>query len=658
MEKTPVKLDAKNRSLLCPQCEKLWNRCQCSTKFVDEKLVSAFTPINKESSDENQTHEHLNTIIEKYEIKETLGEGGMGSVYLAHHVILNKKVALKILRKDLLSEKDAIERLKREAQACAMLSHTNIVSVFDFGLTENGFPFIVMEYLEGISVFQFLKSHGKFKPELIVKIAIQVCDALEAAHDKNVIHRDLKPDNILLTGKEPNYPVVKIVDFGIAKTDFRGGEAQRLTQTGELVGSPAYMSPEQINGEIIDERSDIYSLGCVLYEMFTGEQLFRRAGMMAILEANLNEEPSKISPPGDDSSTREKLYEIILVCLKKKRADRYKNICELRSALKSLLQKEKNETAPLWTKSIIIALCVVTAIVITAGVTMNVSSGKQNIESSKETSLEKSDPVAVGRILDYIDYFDDETKSQFKKTLLEAKSKNLRLLAGAELIEFLSSELDSQLEHSGKADPVLLSEINETMKAIDKLHEESKTDRQIDKLYLAQCYYIYAYSLRKQADYYELYYQKQGIDKSTVPYWKVKVNDYLLETITYLNKAITILKSKGSSSGLDDNERRILCSYYDYLADNLRYTNNYPAVVVARKKAIELGRKVNQGKDNQFSIDQFVKLADAYIETGDFEKARQSYKEADEYYKAHDVKKTIEIKKKMRTLKKKAKALD
>jgi serine/threonine protein kinase len=216
----------------------------------------------------------------KYQIIEVIGKGGMGVVYKVRQVAVSKLMAVKRLlasREESINE-SALRRFQIEAKACFKLNHKNIVKVFDFD-PNDGDPFLVMEFVEGVSLSSLIRSKVRLSIESTMEIALQLCDGLAHAHGHNILHRDLKPQNIMyqeirsteLFGKEEP-PHVKILDFGLAKIfDTADGTARTLTKTGEAFGTPLYMSPEQCQGKQLDEKSDIYSLGCVIYECLTGQ---------------------------------------------------------------------------------------------------------------------------------------------------------------------------------------------------------------------------------------------------------------------------------------------------------------------------------------------------------------------------------------------------
>lgn len=207
----------------------------------------------------------------RYEIQSVAGTGGMGVVYKARHRELNRVVALKVLNSALVEDERSRERFKQEARAAAALSHPHLTPVFDFGRNDDGTPFFVMDYIEGQTVAELLKQLTRVPPDRAVKIATQVADALAYAHEQGVIHRDMKPANVMLLRRHAEDFAV-VLDFGIARLmEQEGEEAIRLTKTGELFGSPTYMSPEQCMGVALDGRSDMYSFGCMLFEMLTGK---------------------------------------------------------------------------------------------------------------------------------------------------------------------------------------------------------------------------------------------------------------------------------------------------------------------------------------------------------------------------------------------------
>lgn len=285
---------------------------------------------------------YLGSVInDRYKIIKLVGTGGMGSVYLAEHEILRKKVALKILHYEQSKRKDTVERFKREAIAASNIGQDNIVDVTDFGYTEEGNAYFVMEYVEGRSLADIMKEQRVLPLEFAVAVASQIAVALYAAHGKGIIHRDLKPENILLTTKDGNYPFVKIVDFGISKIlqdEVKPEERLRtLTKSGAIFGTPEYMSPEQAAGNSVEPASDIYSLGVIMYEMLTGRLPFFDDNYMKILHKHQYEFPEL--PSNVNPDIKPEMNSVIMKCLEKKPFNRYGTMMLLLSDLKNIYLK-------------------------------------------------------------------------------------------------------------------------------------------------------------------------------------------------------------------------------------------------------------------------------------------------------------------------------
>ena len=284
-------------------------------------------------------------INDRYKIIKLVGTGGMGSVYLAEHEILRKKVAIKILHYEQSKRKDTVERFKREAIAASNIGQDNIVDVTDFGYTEEGNAYFVMEYVEGRSLADVMKEQRVLPLEFAVSVAAQIAVALYSAHGKGIIHRDLKPENILLTNKDGIYPFVKIVDFGISKIlqdDAKPDERLRtLTKSGAIFGTPEYMSPEQAAGESVEPASDIYSLGVIMYEMLTGRLPFFDDNYMKILHKHQYEFPDL--PSNVNPDIQPDVHALIMKCLEKKPFNRYGTMMLLLNDLKNIYIKYKLE---------------------------------------------------------------------------------------------------------------------------------------------------------------------------------------------------------------------------------------------------------------------------------------------------------------------------
>ncbi len=231
------------------------------------------------------------TIEGKYRIEGLIGTGGMGAVYRATRLLIGDEVAIKILHSERVVDPHASERFRREAQAAARLKHPNAVSIYDFGVSQEGLQYLVMELIEGRSLREVSRQQGTLDPSLAAEVTSQVCAALDEAHRQHIVHRDIKPDNIILHSSGSGLRV-KVLDFGIAK--LRDDTASHLTQTGSVMGTPHYMSPEQCLGEELDNRADIYSVGVVLYELLCGRVPFDSPISTAVVVQHVNQQPPSL----------------------------------------------------------------------------------------------------------------------------------------------------------------------------------------------------------------------------------------------------------------------------------------------------------------------------------------------------------------------------
>jgi tetratricopeptide (TPR) repeat protein len=311
---------------------------------VSESLIS-------ESSEQTGADPFIGKVINnKYEVLDKLGGGGMGVVYRARHKELHRDYAVKFLLSSGPYGFDArqLARFEREARAASGLHHQNLIAITDFGTTDDGMPYLVMDLVRGDTVSDVIEKSGRIAAPEALEIAKQVCEGLEYAHGKGVIHRDLKPSNLMITRKEGALNV-RILDFGIAKfgEDETDAGMKTLTQTGEIVGSPAYMSPEQAMGTKLDARSDIYALGCVLFEMLTGRAVFQGDSPLAIVVQHLNSDAPSVRDLREGRNVPAAIEKIVRQTLQKKPEDRYQSVADLHSDLKraSAGQALENEFA-------------------------------------------------------------------------------------------------------------------------------------------------------------------------------------------------------------------------------------------------------------------------------------------------------------------------
>ncbi|HNB22107.1 MAG TPA: serine/threonine-protein kinase [Candidatus Melainabacteria bacterium] len=271
-------------------------------------------------------------------ITERLGEGGMSVVYKARHLELNRIVAIKVLLPHLTTNTKNLQRFKQEAVTASALSHPNLIRVENFGVTPEGRTFIIMDFVEGMSLADVIAKEGKLDPVRAVFVFVQAANALQHAHERNVIHRDLKPSNIMLINMGDEGESVKIVDFGIAKLLLDDeDQVQHLTQTGEVFGSPLYMSPEQCRGEKLDLRSDIYSMGVLMYEALTGHAPVRGANAFETMHKQLSEIPAPIVDSKAPDSLLKRLNAVVMKALEKDPSARYQSMEELERDLNNAL---------------------------------------------------------------------------------------------------------------------------------------------------------------------------------------------------------------------------------------------------------------------------------------------------------------------------------
>ncbi len=270
----------------------------------------------------------------KYQLEDRLGVGGMGTVYRARHLLIDRVVAVKVLNQRLVEDDDARERFHREAKAAGRIQHLNAVAVTDFGQTPEGYVYIVMELLEGRTLREILAKEAPLETARAVSIMLQTAAAVTAAHEAGVIHRDLKPANILVTQNADVPAIVKVVDFGIAKLAIDSAEDEEprnLTQVGAMIGTPRYMSPEQCSAHPLTPASDVYSLGVILYEMLTGMTPFSGSTPLAIALKHASEFPR---PPREVvASIPEELERVVLHALEKQPRDRPPDAAAFRNEL-------------------------------------------------------------------------------------------------------------------------------------------------------------------------------------------------------------------------------------------------------------------------------------------------------------------------------------
>lgn len=298
----------------CSQCGETPPQCTCS--------ASADPWIGK-------------LLDDRYEILSLIDSGGMSHVYRARHKSLKTIRAVKLLKTDSLNQ-TILKRFEKEAMAVSSLVHPNLVSCVDFGITD-GTPYVVMDYIEGKTLAQMISSGLIFEPERIAELMLQVCSGLSFVHKASIFHRDIKPSNIILATDTDGKETVKVLDFGIAKIQDLSEEGQKLTRTGEICGSPVYMSPEQGRGMAVDERTDVYSMGCVMFELLTGRPPFVGNNAIETIMMHINDVP-KLGLMKGGQRVPAALESVVMRCLEKDVEGRYRSVEELARDLESIVK--------------------------------------------------------------------------------------------------------------------------------------------------------------------------------------------------------------------------------------------------------------------------------------------------------------------------------
>jgi serine/threonine protein kinase len=305
---------------LCPTCHQTFGAGEEIVSCPDDG--ASLLPVSEDPSVGK-------VVADKYRIGTLIGTGGYSKVYSARHEQLERAVAFKLLRADLVSNAERIKRFDLEARLASNLCHPHICAVYDCGILANGQPYLILEHLQGTSLSRILQEEGCLEPERAVRLLGQMSLALAHAHERGVVHRDLKPGNVMVVDSESG-EAVKIIDFGLAKT-FADDDREQLTHTGATIGTPCYMSPEQVRGEAVDCRSDIYSFGCLAYEILTGHKPVHGHSVFETMQGHLDLEPAPMS--NGKREIAQDLQDITLRCLRKRPKDRYQSMAEVGEAL-------------------------------------------------------------------------------------------------------------------------------------------------------------------------------------------------------------------------------------------------------------------------------------------------------------------------------------
>ncbi|PYP35266.1 MAG: hypothetical protein DMD46_13410 [Gemmatimonadetes bacterium] len=287
-------------------------------------------------------------VADRYHVMKKLGEGGMGQVYLAEHVKMGRRSAIKVLNPSMVHDPDAVARFNREAANASRISHPNICAIYDFGETPDGLIYLAMEFVEGEPLTDVLAREGALPVTRAADICVQVAAALQAAHDLGIVHRDLKPDNVMLTRGRDGTDGVKVVDFGIAKAVGGGGagSSQKVTKTGLVIGTPEFMSPEQLAGDVLDGRSDIYSLALVFFNMLTGTLPFPADSAQEAMVKRLTDEPAALADVRPDRSFPPGLQEVLDTALARSPLDRYQSAAKFAHDVAAVVGLRASAGAP------------------------------------------------------------------------------------------------------------------------------------------------------------------------------------------------------------------------------------------------------------------------------------------------------------------------
>jgi serine/threonine protein kinase len=311
------------------QAQPIWRACPTCNLNLEPTVVKC----PRDGTDLTNLGQIESLFDGQYKILSVIASGGMGTVYKAIKRSLLKTVAIKMLKTQDTSNA-MFDRFRQEAYTASLLNHPNIIGIEDFGITSDGQPYMVMDFIEGEDLSALIKAEGKLKPAEAVAIFVQIVDAMEHAHSKSILHRDLKPSNVMIANSTTPH-CAKIVDFGIAKF-VSGAESQHLTQTGELFGSPYYMSPEQTNAKQIDHRSDIYAVGCIMYEALAGEVPLAGNSPFETLMKHTSEKPIPIQERNLRENISEGLQKVVAKALEKDPGKRQQSMKELKTSLESL----------------------------------------------------------------------------------------------------------------------------------------------------------------------------------------------------------------------------------------------------------------------------------------------------------------------------------
>jgi serine/threonine-protein kinase len=315
----------------------------CSTEYADDVK---FCPNDGQTLRSAAPASDLvgQVVADRYHVIKKLGEGGMGQVYLAEHVKMGRRSAIKVMNPSMVHDPDAVARFNREASNASRITHPNVCAIYDFGETPDGLIYLAMEFVEGEPLTDLLEREGALPVPRAVSIFIQVAEALQAAHDLGIVHRDLKPDNVMLAHRK-GHDVVKVVDFGIAKAVGGDESGQKVTKTGLVVGTPEFMSPEQLSGDKLDGRSDLYSLALVFYRMLAGKLPFEATTVQETMIKRLTDEPMTLAASRPDLTFPAGLQPVLDTALARSPVERYQTVAKFAADVTSVTGLGRGATA-------------------------------------------------------------------------------------------------------------------------------------------------------------------------------------------------------------------------------------------------------------------------------------------------------------------------
>jgi serine/threonine-protein kinase len=317
----------------------------CSTEYADDVR---FCPNDGQTLRSSApAHDLVGQVIaDRYHVVKKLGEGGMGQVYLAEHVKMGRRSAIKVMNPSMVHDPEAVARFNREASNASRINHPNVCAIYDFGETSDGLIYLAMEFIEGEPLTDLLEREGALPLARAADIFRQTADALQAAHDLGIVHRDLKPDNIMLTRRKGGGDTVKVVDFGIAKAVGGDEAGQKVTKTGLVIGTPEFMSPEQLSGDTLDGRSDLYSLALVLYQMLSGRLPFDAANVQETMIKRLTDEPMTLAEARPDRAFPAGLQPVIDTALARTPAERYQSVAKFAADIGAITGRPGTGSVP------------------------------------------------------------------------------------------------------------------------------------------------------------------------------------------------------------------------------------------------------------------------------------------------------------------------